>query len=307
MSVSRRHIVQRLIKWLMRVLYAVGFAVIYYVLFSLFFDTPIEYELKKSTGLLQKKYTELDTRFDTLQSVYDNLSERDKNIYKLLFESEPYVSISRESQRQRDLNQLSELSNSDLSKRFDQSLSQLEQRVVAQNIRKDIQRDYMILASNQINTIPSIQPIDNKGLTLLTASYGRLIHPFYKTAHQHKGVDYSVPVGTAIFATGDGVVETIENKGQSTGLSILIRHSSRYKTLYGNLDKVLVEPGKKVVRGDIIAFSGNSGLSFAPHLHYEVWLNGKAVNPLPFFFSELDIAQKAKMQQVASVGMQSFD
>lgn len=307
MSQPHRHILQRLIKWLMRVLYAVGFAVVYYLLFSLFFDTPIEHELKKSTGRLQQKYTELNRRFDTLQSVYDNLSDRDKNIYKLLFESEPYVSISRESQRNRDLAQLSELSNHDLSKRFDRSLSRLEQRVVAQNIRKGIQREYMVLVANEINTIPSIQPIDNKGLTLLTASFGRLIHPFYKTTHQHNGVDYSVPVGTAIFATGDGVVQTIENKGQSTGLSVLIRHSSRYKTLYGNLDKVLVEPGRKVVRGDIIAFSGNSGLSFAPHLHYEVWLNGEAVNPLPFFFSELSIDQKAKMQQVASVGMQSFD
>ena len=307
MSSRRRQIAQRLIKWLMRVLYAVGFAVVYYVLFSLFFDTPIEYELKKSTGRLQKKYTELNARFDTLERVYDNLSERDKNIYKLLFESEPYTSVSRSSQRERDLAELSELSNHDLSERFDRSLSRLEQRVVAQNIRKDIQREYMILAESQINTIPSIQPVDNKGLTLLTASYGRLIHPFYKTAHLHKGVDYSVPVGTAVFATGDGVVETIENKGQSTGLSILVRHSPRYKTLYGNLDKVLVEPGRKVMRGDIIAFSGNSGLSFAPHLHYEVWLNGKPVNPLPFFFSELNIDQKAKMQQVASVGMQSFD
>lgn len=307
MKKPRQHIVQRSIKWLMRLLYAVGFAVAYYLLFSIFFDTPIEHELKKSTGLLERKYAQLDNRFDTLQDVYDNLSERDRNIYKLLFESDPYVSISRESQRQRDLSQLSALSNYELSKRFDWSLSRLEQRVVAQNIRKETQLEYMIWASNQINAIPSIQPVDNKGLTLLTASYGRLIHPFYKTAHLHQGVDYSVPVGTAVFATGDGVVETIENKGQSTGLSVLIRHSSRYKTLYGNLDKLLVAPGRKVVRGDIIAFSGNSGLSFAPHLHYEVWLNGQPVNPLPFFFSELNIDQKAKMEQVASVGMQSFE
>lgn len=291
----------------MRLSYAVGFAVAYYMLFSLFFDTPIEYELKKSTNLLQRKYAQLDKRFDTLQSVFENLSERDKNIYKLLFESDPYVLISRESQRQKDLVQLSVLSNHELSRRFDRSLSRLEQRVVAQNIRKEIQLDYMILASNQINTIPSIQPVDNKGLTLLTASFGQLIHPFYKTTHFHKGVDYSVPAGTAVFATGDGVVETIESKGQSTGLSILLRHSSRYKTLYGNLDKVLVAPGSKVVRGDIIAFSGNSGLSFAPHLHYEVWLNGAPVNPLPFFFSELSLERKARMEQVASVGMQSFD
>ncbi|MEF9950469.1 MAG: M23 family metallopeptidase, partial [Mucinivorans sp.] len=117
----------------------------------------------------------------------------------------------------------------------------------------------------------------------------------------------SVPVGTAVFATADGYVDRIENNGQSSGLSLQIQHSKRYETLYANLDKILVEPGRRVVRGDVIAFTGNSGLSFAPHLHYEVRQNGVAVNPLPFFFAELSIGQKAKMKRVASVGMQSFD
>lgn len=303
----KNNIAQRAIKWLMRSLYAIGFAVVYYVLFSLFFDTPIEYELKKSTSRLRSEYNALDRRFDTLQNVYNNVSERDKEIYKYLFEAEPYSDTSSAVRRELQVEQLSQLSNHDLSRRFDKSLSRFEQRVVGQSTRMDIQREYMVLAMDEINHIPSIQPIDNKHLTLLTASYGNLIHPFYKSSHLHRGVDYSVPIGTAVFATADGVVEVIENRGQSSGISMLVKHSPRYKTFYANLDKVLIAPGTNVVRGDVIGFSGNSGLSFAPHLHYEVRQNGVAVNPLPFFFAELSIGQKAKMKRVASVGMQSFD
>lgn len=291
----------------MRALYGVGFAVIYYVLFSLFFDTPIEYALKKSTNELSSKFTELNARFDSLRMVYENVSERDKNIYKLLFESEPYADTSSVARHELQIQELSHMTNAELSSRFDASLSRLEQRIVGQGRNMDVQKEYMGAMADEINRIPSIQPIDNKGLTLLTASYGKLIHPFYKSSHHHRGVDYSVPLGTAVFATADGFVDRIENKGQSTGLSLQIQHSKRYETLYANLDKVLVAPGARVVRGDIIAFTGNSGLSFAPHLHYEVRQNGVPVNPLPFFFAELSIGQKAKIKRVASVGMQSFD
>lgn len=304
---ERRNIARKAIKWLLRTLYAIIFAVLYYLLFSLFFDTPIEHELKQSTNGLTDRYNALVSRFDTLHRVYENVIERDKSVYKILFEAEPYTQGVGETTRGLTTADLDQMSNHELGEMFDKGISRLSQRVVSQSIRMDTQMEYVSISADEINNIPSIQPIDNKGLTLLTASYGNLIHPFYKSPHPHRGVDYSLPVGTAIFATADGVVERIESKGQSTGLSLTIKHSNRYQTIYSHLDKVLIAPGRSVVRGDIIAFSGNSGLSFAPHLHYEVHQNGVAVNPLPFFFAELDIKQKSKMRSVASVGMQSFD
>lgn len=304
---QKTNIGHRVFKWSMRVVYALTFAVIYYLLFSFFFDTPIEYELKKSTNKLQSQYDKLNSRFDSLRMVYDNISERDKSVYKILFESEPYSEKNNAAQNALVAQGLSALSNHELGERFDRSLSRISQQIVGQDIRMDILKQRISRSADKVNRTPSIQPIDNKNLTLLTASYGNLIHPFYKTSHLHRGVDYSVPVGTAVFATADGVVERIESKAQSSGLTLVIKHSAQYKTLYANLDKVLIAPGSKVMRGDIIAFSGNSGLSFAPHLHYEVQQNGKAVNPLPFFFAELDIRQNDKMRSVASAGMQSLD
>lgn len=296
---------QRLIKWIFRILYAVGFTVLYYLLFSIFFDTPIEYELKKNTQRLANRYDELSVSFDTINLVIQNIDERDKSIYKIIFEAEPY----RDSVEERKIitpYDLEKLSNSDIGDIFNRKLSSVSQRVLAQNIRMDTQIEQINNHRVKFNHTPAIQPIDNKNLTLFAASYGDRIHPFYKSKHFHKGVDFAVPVGTAVFATADGVVESIETKGQSLGLSIKLNHGE-YKTLYANLDKVLAKPGSRVVRGDIIAFSGNSGLSYAPHLHYEVILNSKSVDPLPYFFAELDMNAAAKMRRIAAVAMQSFD
>lgn len=296
---------QGLIKWLFRILYAVGFTVLYYLLFSLFLDTPIEYELKKSTNRLANRYEELNASFDSISSVIDNISARDKSIYKIVFEAEPY----RDSVEEREiitLNDLEKLSNSDLGDIFNRKLSSVSQRVLAQNIRMETQLEQIDNNRRKFNHTPAIQPIDNKNLTLFAASYGDKIHPFYKSKHFHKGVDFAVPIGTAVFATADGIVQKIETRGQSSGLSININHG-QYKTFYANLDKVLVKPGSRVVRGDIIAFSGNTGLSYAPHLHYEITLNGKSIDPLPYFFAELDMNDAAKMRRIAGVAMQSFD
>lgn len=294
-----------IVKWLFRLLYGAGFAVVCYLLFSLFFDTPIEYELKKSTQRLTSRYEELSRSFDTLQNVMDNIDERDRSIYKIIFEAEPYRD-SVEDRQTISVEELSQYSNHELGKMFNQRMSSVSQRVIAQRTRMVMQLEQVDASREQINRIPAIQPIDNKDLTLLAASFGQRIHPFYKSKHMHKGVDYAVPIGTAVFATADGVVQQIETRGQSSGLGLTIDHG-QYKTFYGNLDRVLARPGARVIRGDIIAFTGNSGLSYAPHLHYEVRLNGQSVDPLPFFFAELDMRRAAKMRRVASIAMQSFD
>lgn len=276
-----------------------------YLLFSLFFDTPIEYELKKSTQRLTSRYAQLNASFDSLQAVMSNVDERDRSIYKIIFEAEPY----RDSVDERTIisyESLDKLSNSELGQIFDDRMSSVSQRVIAQRSRMVTQLQQVDASREQINRVPSIQPIDNKELTLLAASYGQRIHPFYKSRHMHKGVDYAVPIGTAVFATADGTVQQIETRGQSSGLSLTIDHG-QYDTFYANLDRILVRPGARVVRGDIVAFTGNSGLSYAPHLHYEVRLRDHSVDPLPFFFAELDMRQAAKMRRVASIAMQSFD
>ena len=157
------------------------------------------------------------------------------------------------------------------------------------------------------NNIPAIQPVINKQLTLLTASYGMRIHPFYKTLQSHQGVDYTIPEGSRVFATADGTVSSVALRHSTQGQTVVIDHGNGYQTQYSHLSKINVRRGQQVRRGDIIALSGDTGLSLAPHLHYEVRLNGMRVDPIHYFFMELSPTEYQRMIRIAQSGMQSFD
>lgn len=298
----------RLAKWTFRFFSGIAVAVVYFIVFSVFFDTPIEYELKKSTDRIEQEYRELERRYDTLQQVLDNVSERDRSVYKILFESEPVMPGDGERQRRLAFRErLEGMTNLELGTYFDEGLGMLYQEVSNYAAMARRQHERVEADVPRALSIPAIQPVDNRQLTLLTASFGERVHPFFKTMSQHNGVDYSVPVGTAVFATADGTVRSLQTRGQTSGLTLLIDHGNGYETVYSHLDKVVAQPGRKVSRGDIIAFSGNSGLSFAPHLHYEVRYRGTAVDPVNYFFMELDMPRMSRLKEISRMGMQSFD
>lgn len=298
----------RLVKWTFRFFSGIAVAVVYFIVFSIFFDTPIEYELKKSTDRIAAEYRELERRYDTLQRVLDNVSERDRSVYKILFESEPVMQGDEDRQRRLAFQSgLEGMTNLELGTYFDERLGLLYQEVSNYAAMAERQRERVAADVQRALAIPAIQPVDNRQLTLLTASFGERVHPFFKTMSQHNGVDYSVPVGTAVFATADGTVRSLQTRGQTSGLSLVIDHGNGYETVYSHLDKVVAQPGRKVSRGDIIAFSGNSGLSFAPHLHYEVRYRGTAVDPVNYFFMELDMPRMRRLREISRMGMQSFD
>ncbi len=305
MSKHRR---QTVVRWTFRILSGTGVFIIYYLVFSSFFDTPFEHVLKRNTQRIEAEYAELERRYDTLRTVLENVMERDMSVYKILFEAEPDQEASSERNRRRTLLAGLEIrTNRELSITFDTLLEQVYGRISAHNqqVRQDMQ--YAREHTDRVLTIPAIQPVDNRQLTLLTASFGERIHPFFKTMSTHRGVDYSVPIGTAVFATADGVTKTVQTRGQNAGINLTIDHGNGYETVYSHLDKVVAQPGRRVSRGDIVAFSGNSGLSFAPHLHYEVWIRGTAVDPTDYFFMELDMPRLRRLKAISKMGMQSFD
>ena len=123
----------------------------------------------------------------------------------------------------------------------------------------------------------------------------------------HQGVDYTVGEGSSIFATADGVVKEISDKNSTLGKTVIIDHGNGYQTSYSHLLSVGVRRGQKVQRGDIIALSGNSGLSLAPHLHYEVRYNDIRIDPIHYFFMELTPNEYQRIIRIAQSGMQSFD
>lgn len=247
-------------------------------------------------------------RYDTLQQVLDNVAERTGTCTRSCSRPEPILAADEDRVRNRDFRQrLERMSNLELGIWFDRQLGRLYQQVSNYGAAVEAEQERVAGDLQRALSIPAIQPVDNRILTLLTASFGERVHPFFKTMTQHDGVDYSVPTGTAVFATADGTVRSLQTRGQTSGLSLVIDHENGYETVYSHLDKVVAMPGRRVNRGDIIAFSGNSGLSFAPHLHYEVRYRGKAVDPVNYFFMELDMPRMRRLKEISGMGMQSFD
>ena len=136
-------------------------------------------------------------------------------------------------------------------------------------------------------SIPAIVPA--KG-DYIGSGFGVRIHPILKIRKMHTGIDFVANTGTPVYATGKGKVVFVGRNG-GYGLEVRIDHGFGYRTLYAHLSKVLVKRGQKVNRGDLIAKSGNSGLSTGPHLHYEISHNGRKLNPSQFFFDDLGFVE----------------
>ena len=187
-----------------------GGAILYYIIFSLLFDTPAEYALRHSTDRLKAEYEVLSERYDSLALVVENVVERDRNIFAIMFDSEPYDFDSEYNNERIELHEtLLAKSNREMTDELLTSLDELEDKL------SQLERSYTTLddklqqLGTARNNIPSIQPVTNHELTLLTAAYGTLMHPFYRTLQSHQGVDYAIAEGTRIFATADGIVKEV--------------------------------------------------------------------------------------------------
>ena len=305
---KRRTRKQKAVRFFVRLFAWGGAAILYYILFSFFFDTPHEYRMRHSTDKLRTEYDVLAARYDSLEMVLDNITDRDRSVFRILFESDPYDLDTEQSEERVALHEkkISE-SRRELRRDLDRRTDEMTEKIAA------LEDSYLKLKllgdslGDRSNAIPSIQPVLNKQLTLLTAGYGTILNPFYRTPKSHQGVDYTVAEGSSIFATADGVVKEISDKNSTLGKTVVIDHGNGYRTSYSHLMSVLVRPGQKVQRGDVIALSGNSGLSLAPHLHYEVRYNGLRVDPVHYFFMELTPDEYQRIIHIAQSGMQSFD
>lgn len=299
---------QRAIRFTIQLFAWIGAALLYYVAFALLFDTPLEHRMRHSTDVLRSEYETLSARYDSLEMVLDNIAERDRSVFRILFESDPYDLNSEQSEERLALHEKT------ISKNKRDIIADLKQRIDNVNNRiatlESSWNRIKLLGDTlgeKSNRIPSIQPVLNKQLSLLTAGYGNLLNPFYRTLQSHQGVDYTVAEGSSVFATADGTVKEISDKSSTLGKTIVIDHGNGYQTSYSHLLSTLVRRGQKVQRGDIIALSGNSGLSLAPHLHYEVRFNGLRVDPIHYFFMELSPDEYSRIIRIAQSGMQSFD
>ena len=271
-------------------------------------DMPSEYKLRHSTDTLRTEYAAMSEQYDSLARIIDNVVRRDENVFRKLFESNPYdLSADLENERISLHEQLMNMNNIELLTMLDnrmQSAYKKENMVLKSS---DWMKQNISNGSMSIDCIPAIQPVNNKQLTLLAAGKKPLINPFHRTMREHHGVDYLVAEGTAVFATADGTIKSLSEKNSSHGKAVTIDHGNGYETSYSHLLDIRVRKGQKVKRGDIIALSGNSGLSFVPHLHYEVRYRDTRVDPVHYFFLELNPEEYQRIIRISLSSMQSFD
>jgi murein DD-endopeptidase MepM/ murein hydrolase activator NlpD len=268
-----------------------------------------EIVLQRELDNYKQDYQNFIKRLDRTAEALENLRQRDNEVYRLYFEMDPipeeqYYSGFGGVNRYR---KYEGQNNSDLIKDAAQSLDVIEKAIVNQSRSLDDISEMLPKRKEYLAAIPTIQPVKNEDLRRMASGYGWRSDPFTKMRKFHYGMDFSAPVGTPIFATGDGVVKRADQRASGLGKHIRIDHGFGYVTIFGHLSKYNVRRGQKVKRGDIIGYVGNTGRSLGSHLHYEVHKDRKQVNPIDFYAGTLSAADYEILSQRAALSNQSLD
>ena len=274
-----------------------------------FYETPKARNLKRENQRLLTQYELMYKNLQNVEKVLTGLQQRDDNLYRVIFEADPIPSSVRKAGFGgiNKYAQLQSLDNSELVIKTARKLDIISKEAYVQSKSYD---EILTLALNKekmLASIPAVMPISNKDLKRTASGWGFRIHPVYKIRRFHYGMDFTAPVGTEIYATGDGVVKEVETSRTGFGKCVVIDHGFGYETLYGHMNEFNVKVGQTVKRGSVIGYVGNSGTSTGPHVHYEVHKNGKAVNPQYYYFKDLTPEEYDKMIALTNNMGQSYD
>lgn len=259
--------------------------------------------------LMKDNYAMLKNAVGDLQQKIVVLEKRDNEVYRSIFEQNPLPDSARAKliEKQGQTNKVNVLQEDALATAIALQLNNLTARVKYQlNSYNDIEK----LIQNQdekLASIPAIQPVSNKDLTRIASGFGFRIHPIYGIPKMHNGLDFTAPQGTPIYATGNGQVTTA-GMGGGTGNQVIINHGYGYETVYMHMVRIKTAVGATVKRGEVIGWVGSTGASTGPHCHYEVHVNGTAVDPVYFFYNDLNAEEFDRILKIAATGSaKSFD
>ncbi len=287
-------------------------ALIIVVVFLNMYETPKAKALKRENKRLLSQYELMSKDLGKIDKVLAELEQRDDNIYRVIFEAEPIPSSIRKAGfgGVNKYSELEVLNNSELVIETAKKLDMIAKEAYIQSKSYDEVLELALNKEKMLACIPAIQPVANKNLKRTASGWGYRIHPIYKVRKFHYGMDFSAPKGTPVYATGDGTVTQVGGSSRNRvgfGLLLKIDHGYGYETVYGHLSGFNVKRGQKVKRGDTIGYVGNTGGSTAPHLHYEVHKNGRAINPAYYYYKDLTPQEYDKMIAISSNIGQTLD
>jgi murein DD-endopeptidase MepM/ murein hydrolase activator NlpD len=255
------------------------------------------------------KLSLLNRDIEEYENELGNVAFNDDHIYRVYFEVEPWSATLRDV-GVGGSDQYSWLDNYRYANLLVESylnIDRIERKLVMQSTSFDQVIELAAHKEERMAARPAIQPVSMKDLTRFGSSFGMRYHPILKVVRPHEGIDLTAPRGTPIYATADGTVLQAGYRAGGFGKKILIDHGFGYNTLYGHCDEVLVKPGQKVKRGEVIGKVGSTGLSKSYHLHYEVHVNGRPVDPVNYYSTDLSAAEYEHMIEMLSQADQSFD
>ena len=266
-------------------------------------EAALKYEIIKDN------YNTLALKTKTLQQQMAELEKRDNDVYRSIFEANPLSDSARTKaiEKNREIAKVNLLNEDELGFEIAKTLNNIATRITYQFESYNAIEKLINNQENKMASIPAIQPVSNKQLTRIASGFGMRIHPIYGIAKMHNGLDFTAPQGTPIYATGDGVV-TEAGAGTGTGNHVIINHGYGYETEYMHMVRIKIRAGQRVKRGEVIGWVGNTGASTGPHCHYEVHINGSPVDPVYFFFNDLNAEQYDRVLKIAATGSaKSFD
>ncbi len=272
-----------------------------------FFDSPKEKILKEENDKMKSNFLILNTKISQIQKDLKILKDKDNSIYRIIFENKQNE-LYGELENSENINYQKSLLSMTAIELHDFTLNKINHTKVFLSKEIDSYNELLVLANKKqemLASIPAILPVSSKHLRSLASGYGMRMHPIYKVLKFHAGCDFSAVRGTPIYATGNGVV-SISLNFEGYGNCIEIDHGFGYMTRYGHCSKIKAKNGSKVKRGEIIGFVGSSGTATSPHLHYEVHKNGSTVDPVHYFFNNLNPAEYQELIKIAAEENQSL-
>lgn len=268
------------------------------LVFSHFFYTPKMYRIIRENHELTIKYRILQDRIRTTSRKLDEIRYRDVQVYRSLFSTDT-LSIDGVWQPYPE-SKYADMADDNFAPLMVgtwKQLDQLARLIYLESVSFD---ELQLLSRNKEKlaaAVPALWPIDRKRLKNdhIGAFNPRRVHPVLGYIRPHEGIDLGGQTGDPVFATGDATVQMTESASGGYGKQILLDHEFGYKTRYAHLSQILVRPGEKVVRGQLIGHVGNTGISTGPHLHYEVIHKGTPVNPINYFDRNMSAAEYDKL------------
>jgi murein DD-endopeptidase MepM/ murein hydrolase activator NlpD len=292
------------------VLFGVVLGVVVVVVTLQFMEAPRERALRREVAQYKRQLRVLGDRVERAEAVLTDLEERDDVLYRTIFESEPVSEATRHSgiggvERYEEFDKME---NGALLKQTTMKVDDLTKRLYVESKSLDEVYEMARTKNERLASMPAIMPLA-KNQCKVVSGFGMRFHPILKYRRLHSGIDLTARPGTPIYATGDGVVRVAgrNQKGLSGyGVVTLIDHGYGFQTLYAHMQSTKVRVGQKVKRGEQIGTVGSSGMSSGSHLHYEVIINGKKVDPVYYFGGDLTPQEYEEVLELARQENQSM-